>query len=189
MHIIFTSKGNFFRYLKKNKNNKKPPRIEVENNFFPEVFQAAPLYDMTVKLQRRQVFRKLFPGIQIILQAHSEMVQPNCSRKHKEVLGAPEHSVFTQEQTESSAPCLGAEIISISELVVGRENWRQVWALLVSHQCFLARVVPVQKLGVTLPPSLCTAHSLPCSLQGPFTPLDPDRGSMDEPQALLPNPH
>lgn len=70
MHIIFTSKGNFFFLgIKKNKNNKKAPRIEVENNFFPEVFQAAPLYDMTVKLQRRQVFRKLFPGIQIILQA------------------------------------------------------------------------------------------------------------------------
>lgn len=56
----------------KRKKERKNPQIEVENNFFAEVFQAAPLYGMTEKLQRRQAFRKLFPGIQIILQAYSK---------------------------------------------------------------------------------------------------------------------
>lgn len=48
---------------------------------------------------------------------------------------------------------------------------------------------PVQKLGVTLSLALCTAHPFLCSLQGSFTPLDPDRGSKDEHQALLSSPH
>lgn len=79
-----------------------------------EVFQAAPLYGMTEKLQRRQAFRKLFPGIQIILQAYGK----NGSAKlwQKMWRKSWEHQppgILTQEQPASSALCLGAEVISI----------------------------------------------------------------------------
>lgn len=57
---------------------------------------------MTEKLQRRQAFRKLFPGIQITLQAYSKKrFSQTVTENVKKALGAP-----TSQHLNSGATCI-----------------------------------------------------------------------------------
>lgn len=64
---------------------------------------------MTEKLQRRQAFRKLFPGIQIMLQAHSKKrFSQTVTENVKKALRAPTSQHLNSGETCTLSPLLRA---------------------------------------------------------------------------------